>query len=131
MGYRFEFDSVNKILLLRVEGRFTDELLAQGQPVVRKYWAATAPGAGIVDLSPVTEFAVSTESIRRLADQKLVVDATMSPIVIAAPETFVFGVSRMFQLLGEPKRPQLQVVRTLEEALAALGIQSPNFEPLE
>jgi hypothetical protein len=35
MGYRFEFDSVNKILLLRVEGRFTDELLAQGQPVVR------------------------------------------------------------------------------------------------
>src|SRR5882724_2350386 len=131
MGYRFEFDSVNKILLLRVEGRFTDELLAQGQAVVRKYWAATAPSAGIVDLSSVTEFAVSTESLRQLADQELVVDSTTSPIVIVAPATAVFGVSRMFQLLGEPRRPQLQVVRTLEEASAALGIQSPHLEPLE
>jgi len=33
--------------------------------------------------------------------------------------------------VGESKRPLLEVVRTMDEALAALGIQSPHFEPLE
>ena len=131
MAYRFEFDSVNKILLLRVEGRFTDELLAQGRPAVRKYWAATTPSAGIVDFSSVTEFAVSTGFLRQMADQVLVVDAPGSPIVMVAPATAVFGLSHMFQLLGDRKRPQLRVVRTLDEAYAALGVQSPQFAPLE
>ena len=131
MAYRFEFDSVNKVLLLRVEGLFTDELLAQGQPVVRKHWAATAPRAGIVDFSSVTEFAVSAEFIRQMAGQVLVVDATGSPIVFVAPAPAAFGLSRMFQILGDRKRPQLRVVHSLDEAFAALDIQSPHFEPLE
>ncbi len=131
MAYRFEFDAVNKILLLRVEGRFTDEVLAQGQPSVRKYWAATTPRAGIVDFSSVTEFAVSSGFMRYVADQALVVDATGSPIVVVAPATAGFGIARMFQIAGDLKRPQLQVVRTMDEALAALGVQSPQFAPLE
>ena len=37
----------------------------------------------------------------------------------------------MFQTLGESMRPLLEVVRTMDEALAALGIQAARFEPLE
>jgi hypothetical protein len=37
----------------------------------------------------------------------------------------------MFQIAGESTRPLLQVVRTVDEALTALGAQSPHFEPLE
>ena len=66
-----------------------------------------------------------------MANQELVVDPSRGPIVIVAPATAAFGLSRVFQFLGEPKRPQLQVVHTMEEAFAALGIQSPHFEPLE
>ena len=33
MGYRFDFDAVNKILLLRVDGQLTDELLAERNDV--------------------------------------------------------------------------------------------------
>jgi len=47
------------------------------------------------------------------------------------PRTHAFGLARMFQISGESKRPLLDVVRTLDEALAALGIQSTNFEALE
>jgi hypothetical protein len=38
---------------------------------------------------------------------------------------------RMFQIVGESSRPLLHVVRTVDEALTALGVESPHFEPLE
>lgn len=57
-------------------------------------------------------------------------DATR-PRIIVAPTTIGFGLARMFQILGESTRPLLTVVRTVDEALAALGVQSPHFEPLE
>jgi hypothetical protein len=132
MAYRFEFDPVNKVLLFRFEGRLTDESLAESYRAVRKYSTATDASAGIWDLSSVTEFAVSTEFIRQLANQEpAMADASRRPGVIVASGTVGFGLSRMFQLLGEPTRPLLNVVRTLDEALAALNIQSPHFQPLE
>ncbi len=132
MAYRSEFDPVNKILLLRYEGRLTDESLAEFYRAIRKYSTATDAGAGILDLSLVTEFAVSTEFIRQLANQEpAMADATRRPRIIVASGAVGFGLSRMFQMLGEPTRPLLNVVRTLDEALAALNIQSPHFQPLE
>jgi len=132
MEYRFEFDPVNKILLFRPEGRLTDESLAESYRLVRKHSTATDASMGIWDLSSVTEFAVSTEFVRQLASQEPAMpDPTRRPAIIVAPDTVGFGLSRMFQLAGEPKRPLLSVVRTLDQALATLNVQSPHFEPLE
>ncbi len=39
--------------------------------------------------------------------------------------------ARMFQIIAEPNNPLRQVVHTINEALAVLGVQSPRFEPLE
>ena len=61
MGFRFEFDQVNKILLLRVEGRLTDELLAEYYAAIGKYSTATDARTGIWDLSSITEFAVTSD----------------------------------------------------------------------
>jgi len=82
-------------------------------------------------LSSVTEFSVSSEFVRRVAGQVLIVDATGSPVAIVAPVPAAFGLGRMFQIMGESKRPLLHVVHTMEEAFAALGVQSPHFKPLE
>jgi hypothetical protein len=132
MGFRFEFDPVDRILLLRLEGRLTDELLAECYEAVRRYSTATDALAGIWDLSSVTEFAVSSEFIRHLADQEPAMpDATRRPRIICVAGTIGFGLARMFQLMGEPTRPLLKVVHNLDEALTTLGIQSPRFEPLE
>jgi hypothetical protein len=96
---------------------------------MRKQSTATDPRAGIVDLSSVTEVALSAAFLREIAKQEpAMVDATR-PRIIVAPTAVVFGLARMFQMLGESTRPLLEVVRTLDEALAALGIQSPGFEP--
>jgi hypothetical protein len=58
-------------------------------------------------------------------------DASRRPRFIVAPATVGFGLSRMFQIVGEPTRPLLSVVRTLDEALAALDCQFPHFQILD
>jgi len=131
MAYRFEFDRVNKILLIRFEGRVTDELLAEGYRAAQEYATSMDARASIMDCSSVTEFAVSAERIRQMADQEPVLADPTCPRFIVAPATHIFGLARMFQIAGQDTRPQLRVVRTMDEALAALGIQSPHFEPLE
>ncbi len=130
--FRFEFDPVNKILLARVEGRLTDESLMEIHEGIRKYSTATDARAGIFDWSSVTEFAISAECVRDLARREPAMpDATRRPRVIAVMNPTGFGFARMFQIVGEATRPLLDVVHTLDDALAALGIQSPQFAPLE
>lgn len=130
-NFRFEFDPVNKILLARLEWRLTDELLAELYGAVREYSTATDPIAGIWDLSSVNDLAVSSGIVRSLADREPAMPDATKPRIIVAPTTIGFGLARMFQILGESTRPLLSVVRTMDEALAALGVQSPHFEPLE
>ena len=131
MGYRFEFDSTNRILLVRVEGRLSDELLAECYEAIRKYSTATNGKMGIFDMSAVTQFAVSSEFVCQLAKREPAMpDASRRMRIIAVENTTGFGLARMFQIAGETERPMLQVVRTVEAALAALGVPSPHFEPL-
>jgi hypothetical protein len=128
-GLRVEFDQVNKISLMRVEGRLTDESLADLFEASRKHSTATDARVSIVDLLSVTEFALSPRFIKHLAGQKPAMADAHRLCFIVAPEGYAFGLCRMFQLLGEATRPLLQIVHTLGEAFAAIGIQSPNFEP--
>jgi hypothetical protein len=132
MGLRFEFEPVNKVLLARIEGRLTEELLTAAQLAIRKHSTATDASAGIFDFSSVTDWALSSSFIRKLArEEPTMGDPTRRRRIIVAPAAEGFGLARMFQMLGEPTRPLLEVVRTLDEALAALGVQAKSFEPLE
>jgi len=131
MEYRFEFDPVNKILLLRVEGQVTDESFTEGYWAVRKYSTETDASAGIWDLSSVTDFAVSPEFIRRLVDWgPAMPEATKRPRFLVAPAMVGLGISRLVEIAGEHQNPLFKIVLSVDEALAALGIQSPHFEPL-
>jgi len=130
MRHQFEFDAVNKILLLRMEGRVTDESFTEGYWAVRKYATATDAKAGIWDLS-VADFAVSPECIRRVSDWgPAMPDPTRRPRFIVAPPTFGQGISRLVEIAQGPENPLFKIVLSVDEALAALGIQSTHFEPL-
>jgi hypothetical protein len=132
MRFRFEIDAGNKVLLVRVEGRLTDELMAEVYRGVRRRSSAIDVRAGIVDFSSVSDWALSSVFLSELAKQEpAMADATRRRIVVVAPAAVGFGLARMFQMLGESKRPLLEVVQTLDEALAVLEIQSAKFEPLE
>lgn len=97
----------------------------------KKYATEMDASVSVMDCSSVTECDVSAEFIRRLPNQKPVLADAKRPRFIVAQKTSVFGLARMFQLMGETRLPLLKVVRTMDEVLAALGIQSPHFEPLE
>jgi hypothetical protein len=132
MAFRFEFDPVNRILLARFEGQLTNESAAEYHDALGKNWRATSPRAGIWDLSGVTDFAVASDFLRSLAARKPVTPGlTDHPRFIVVPVAAGFGLMRMFQIAGESARPLLHVVRTVDEALAGLGAQSPSFEPLD
>ena len=50
--------------------------------------------------------------------------------VLVIPQIFIYGLARMFQILGEEARRELQVVRTMDEAYHLLGVEFPDFHPL-
>jgi hypothetical protein len=90
--FRAEFDQETKILLIRVAGRLTDESMTELDEASRKYSTTTGAKVGIVDLSSVTEFALSTEFIRQRARQK---PSTAVPCIVVAPQAYAFGLFRM------------------------------------
>lgn len=131
-AFRFEFDPRNKILLLRFEGRLTDESLSEIHRTARIHWAATGARAGIGDYTSATEFPLSAELVRTLARQGAPMpEPTEHPHFIVMPNTTGYGLARMYQIIGELRQPLVHVVRSLDEALAALGVQSSHFESLE
>lgn len=129
MELRFEIDTINKVSLVRVEGLLTDERLGILYEANRRHCNANHAQAGVVDLSCVREFALTTYCIQRLANQKPAVEDAKRLCLIVAPEDYVYGLSRMFQIMGEETRPSLQVVHTLNEAFATLGTQLTYFGP--
>jgi hypothetical protein len=101
-----------KTMLIRVEGKLTDESLVALYQTSLGYPAATF---SIVDFSAVTDFAVSRGFIRKLAHQKAAMADTNNFLFIVAPQPYVYGLCRMFQSLGEDKSPLLLIVPLLSK----------------
>jgi hypothetical protein len=81
MCAHFEFDATHRVLLLRAEGRFTEELVRSNQASVRRYSTATGARAAIFDLSGVTEFVLSKKFIQSLAREAPSMSARQIPII--------------------------------------------------
>ena len=124
-AFRAESNHRPRTMLVRVAGKLTDESLATLYLTSQAYSAASF---SIVDFSAVTDFAVSCDFIKRLADRKAAMADTGSLFFIVAPQPYVYGLCRMFQILGEGTSPLLQIVHTLDEAFVAMGIKPPHFE---
>ena len=123
--FRADFDATAKVLMIRVAGRFSDDSMAALYTVCRKLSATTGAVMAIADFSLVAAFDLSAQGIRNLANQPGMTELS----IIIAPQTYAYGVLRMFQGLSELSRPLLQIVHTVEEALSALDIRFPRFAP--
>jgi hypothetical protein len=130
MPYQFEFDSKSGIFQCRFEGRVNDEELKEYYRAAAKVAARISPQSAVLDLSALKILEVTTDTIRELAKAPPTLPDPERPRVIIAPAAQVFGMARMFEMLGEGTRPNLHVVRTHAEAWAILRVQKPRFEPL-
>jgi len=131
MPCAFDFDSANRILRCRLNGQVDDEILKDFFQAGSKHAIRIRPAAGVVDLSDVTSFDVSTPVIKALAKSTPVLHDPDLRRVVIAPSPGIYGMMRMFEMEGEATRPGLQVVRSEREAWAVLAVRNPQFEPLK
>jgi hypothetical protein len=124
-----DFDAKNNILRGAIDGPMTGAILLELYETGVKYMSSHPPCRGILDFSRVTDFEVNGEAIRLVASSPPAFPAGYMRVLVI-PQTFIYGLARMFQLLGEKTRPELHVVRTMEEAFHLLGVDSPEFHPV-
>ncbi|HWR36788.1 MAG TPA: hypothetical protein VN622_13040 [Clostridia bacterium] len=126
MGYLLEFDSSNKILRVTVDGELTDQGASDLYNSVREFLASEKVCGGILDLSPVTVLAVSSETVRRMAKNPRLFQGAQIRVIVA-PRDLDYGLARMFQISRSEVHNGLHVVHTLNEAYKIHGLRSPSF----
>lgn len=75
----------------------------------------------IIDFSGVTAASVSTNFVRAFAREKPLFGRDARQIIVATQPHF-FALSRMLQILREAQLPNIEVVRSLQEAYILLGL---------
>jgi hypothetical protein len=128
--YIFDFDLTNGILRSRLSGQVTDEVLKDFFRADASHIVRTQPRAGVVDLSEVTSFEISARMIGELAKSAPVSTNPGIERVVIAPSPEIYGMMRMLEIAGEPRRLDMHVVRTEREAWAILSVTNPRFKSL-
>ncbi len=125
MNHRLEFDRVNGTFRVTFLDPLTDETFRAIYYSMPPVISAHAPRSAIADFSHIKHFELSAAGIRTISQGPRVLPAGV-PGVIVAPRDITFGMARMFQTLRN--RPEVQVVRSMEEAFTLLNIVGPAFE---
>lgn len=131
MPYRFDFDLSNGILRCRLGGRVTDDELKEFFRIGAALAVRAHPAAGVIDLTEVTAFDVSSQTIREQSRVAPVLNDSELRRVVIAPSSDTFGMMRMFELEGQDVRPNIHVVRSEKEAWAILAVENPQFQPMQ
>ena len=131
MSFRLDFDPTSGLLQGSLEGRVTSEELLDFYRLAMKCARLKHPRSGIVDMSAITSFEASPQTVRELAAMTPIIPDLHLLRVIVAPASDIFGMARMFESHGEATRPNLHVVRNYKEALVIVGVQDPKFEPVD
>jgi hypothetical protein len=130
MAHHFEFDSEHKILRLVLEGDIEGEEYSRLTAEIRAKAKRMRPLAGITDGGGITNFNVSSQSLRSAAFEGSPYPAETQRYIVA-PSDYLFGLARMYELMGNHSDGKFHVVRRMEEALAGLGAANAKFERIE
>jgi hypothetical protein len=126
MGVFLSLDEVNQVLFIRFEGVVTDQVLLARYQQARVWMASHGPISSVTDFTDVTSFEVTAQGVNLLAaNSPLVPDGYLR--VVVAPQDEVFGMSRMFEMMGSLTRNRVDIVRTMAEAYALSGIKKPQL----
>ena len=130
MGFVLDFDAKHNILRGTLEGSLTDAILLDYYETAARYTASHPPCRGVWDFSKVVaRVDISTDTIRQMVKRSPIIPAGYMRVIVT-PQDFLFGMMRMLQILSESVRPELHVVRTMDEAYRLLRVESPEFSPV-
>ena len=120
MGIVVGFDEGRKTVLASLDGVLNESVLADLTAAIRSVVQSQTPSAIIVDLSGITSFEISNQAVRSIARTPSTASTEIERIVIA-PQNHIYGVTRMFQAYADGNRPNVHVMRSLEEAYKYLA----------
>jgi hypothetical protein len=126
MSSRLEFDVDKRIVQLLFFGIVTEESLLRALQEGFAFIKANGMEGSIMDFSEIEDFQISLAFFRRFADNRELI-APDKPRVVIAPQPFVFGVFRAFQLYTDKSGVHPVPFRSREEAYAHLKLVSPVF----
>lgn len=129
MARHFEFDSEHKILRLVLQGDMEPEEFLRLNAEIEAHARRLKPLAGITDGAAISNFNIPSQTLRTVASQGSPYPAA-TPRYIIAPSDYLFGMARMYELVGNHSEGKLQVVRKMEDALADLGVAHAKFKPV-
>ena len=122
MAVTVTIDATQKIVLVRFTGEVKDADLI-GLPIAPTADPLFDPSfSEIVDFSAATGGSVSTCAVHTLAQRTSSYNRNSKHVVVA-PQPHAFGLTRMYQAYARETRPNLEVVRTVDEAYASLGLR--------
>ena len=130
MPYRFEFNKTHRILRASVDSINGDAEVTNFRTETTKLISDIQPTAFVMDLSDTKQYEISSEIVRAIGRTAPALPDLSIPVILVAPAPHIFGMSRMFQITSEEKRPWIRVVKSSEEAFKLLQVEKANFEPL-
>lgn len=113
-------DRSQKLVVTTYSGRVTNEDVAHQIDEIERNAPYDGDYRAITDFTNVTQFEISSDQIRLVAESKSPLERARR--VMVAPTDVAYGTSRMFQMLSGRTRPNITVVRSLDEAYRTLGI---------
>ncbi len=130
MGTSLSIDERTRILLIRFEGVVTDEVLLGGYRRMRLWYAENGYCGNISDFSGVSSFEVTGAAVRGLASNTPLVPGNFVRI-ICAPQDEVYGMCRMFEMMGSERGNRVDIVRNIEDAYGLAEIDGREFRTIE
>jgi hypothetical protein len=125
-GLYLDFDPKPRVLRVSLVGAVTDGTLTMADAAVRRFLSDEGATYGIFDYSAVTELDVTANYVRSIADNSPAVPPMKLRIAVA-PQTVIYGMNRMYGLLIEGKRSDFEIVRTMGQAEALIGLGKLDF----
>lgn len=124
------FERIHRVLLVQFSGTMTSEDLHSLDSQVVAFMKQEGPLSGfIIDCSDVADFNVPTAEFVRRGQRASKVDDMERVYVM--PSADLYGMGRMFgtyQRMAGKREPL--IVKTLVEALSAVNLTDPKFEPI-
>jgi hypothetical protein len=123
------FDARQRILLIRMGPALTREALQFMQAALGRFRAAHGHCPGILDLTATEQVAVPVADLVALAKYRPVMAGTRR--IFVAANDVMYGLCRMVGAYQDLGGNAPDVVRSLAEAYAILGIADAAFVPFE
>lgn len=115
MGVQVTVEVAQRVVITTFTGAIDDDDILSVLALIRSHPDFDASFSEILDFSEITVASLSTSAIELASQRASNFDLTSMHIIVA-PRDFLFGLARMSQALADETRPNVIVVRTVDEA---------------